>query len=372
MTAIPSTPPTASGSTATQLVLMMPDYRIDNPYQLLLAQALAQQGINVQFPNGYRRVFPLFRQLQSCTERVDILHIHWLSPFLKGESWIAKFIYCIKFILDILLTKWSGRKIIWTIHNSAAHETKFPKLERWTQQMLFHLVDHAIVHHRSTAAKIAQTYRVAPTKLSVIPHGHYRGVYGNAIDSKQARQQLGLPETGLIYLNLGMLRPYKGIEHLLEIWRQHQSVLAGSTLLIAGKPLDEAYGDHLIKQAAGLDNIIIHPEFIENDKIPLYFSAADITVFPFERISTSGSLILSMSYSKPSIAPNIASIAETLDEANHLLYQPGQLGGLFSVIQKSHQIDLDMIKDCVSRVCARLDWKDIAEKTNQVYEAASR
>lgn len=354
----------------TLSVLMMPDYRIDNPYQLLLAEALEQQGVKVQFPNGYRRIFPIFRQIQASAERIDILHLHWLNPFIKGGNWIVKFIYCVKFILDILIVKWTGRKVVWTIHNAMAHETEFPKLERWTRQILLYLVDRAIVHHHATAAEIIQIYRVSSSKLAVIPHGHYRGLYGYAVEPQQARQQLGLPKTGRIFLNLGMLRPYKGIESLLEIWRSHPTALSESTLLIAGKPLSEAYGHHLIQQAAGLNNVIIRLEFIENDQIPLYFSAADITVFPFEQISTSGSLILAMSYNKPSIAPDIASIAETLAEANHLLYLPNQPNGLFSAIQKSHQIDLDAVKDCVNQVCARLDWKDIAEKTSQIYRAA--
>ena len=352
-------------------VLMMPDYRIDNPYQLLLAQALEQQGVTVQFPTGYRRIFPILRQIQASPKRIEILHLHWLSPFIKGKSWIVKFIYCAKFILDILLVKWTGRKVVWTIHNSISHEAKFPRLERWTQQALLYLVDRVIVHHHATAAEIVQIYRVAPTKLAVIPHGHYRGVYGAAIDPLQARQQLGLPEAGRIFLNLGLLRPYKGIEKLLEIWRNHQSILAGSTLLIAGKPLNEAYGRRLIEQAAGLEHVIIRAEFVEDDQIPLYFSAADITVFPFEQISTSGSLILAMSYNKPSIAPQIASVAETLDGANHLLYQPDCRDGLLSAIQKSYKIDLDIVRDCVSRASARLDWRNIAEKTHQVYREAS-
>ena len=48
---------------------MMPDYRRDNPYQQLLADAIKAAGCGVEFPNGYRRVLPIYRAVARIGRR---------------------------------------------------------------------------------------------------------------------------------------------------------------------------------------------------------------------------------------------------------------------------------------------------------------
>jgi beta-1,4-mannosyltransferase len=348
-------------------VLMMPDYRCDNPYQTLLSNALEQEGVIVSFPEGYRRIFPIYRAVQSSVEPISVLHLHWLDPYLKGGTLFIKFCYCIKFLLDILWVRATGIRVIWTVHNVVSHNAKYPRLEKLTQQGLSWLVHNVIVHHSSAVQEVAQQYGLNPAKITAIPHGHYRDIYEPAISPAAARQKLGLPDTGRVYLNLGMLKPYKGLERLIQIWKDNQDALQGNTLLIAGQALDEDYGKCLEKQAFSMGNIILHNTRVEDNQIHLYFSAADVIVLPFERILTSGSLILAMSYSCPIIAPRIGSIPETLATADLLLYAEAQ--GLLHTIMKSTQVDLMTLRQVVTQVCDRLDWGKIANKTHQLYQS---
>ncbi|MCL6435188.1 MAG: glycosyltransferase [Leptolyngbyaceae cyanobacterium HOT.MB2.61] len=351
----------------TMHVFMTPDYRVDNPYQTLLTQALEAEGADVQFPVGYRRVFPIFRAIKSSAAPIDVLHLHWLNPYLKGSNWLVRWIYTLKFLVDVLITKLSGVRVVWTVHNARSHEALFPALELWAQQTLAKLSDRLIVHHNAAMDEIVPMYRFSPAKVSVIPHGHYRNNYGPAVDPQFAREMLGLPTTGRIYLNLGMLRPYKGVENLLNLWQTHADLMAGHTLLIAGKPLDEAYKQHLVEQASQIRGVLIHPVFVEDSQIPLYFSAADVVVLPFERILTSGSLLLAMSYGKPIIAPRTGGIAETLGKADELLYEPTDEQGLLYAFKQSMQTDLNELSELVNKECDRLDWAAIAHKTHQLY-----
>jgi len=346
-------------------VLMMPDYRIDNPYQTLLSNALQQEGATVQFPVGYHRIFPIYRAIRKSSKPITVLHLHWLDPYLKGKTSLIKLVYCIKFLIDILLTRWAGVKVIWTVHNVVSHNSRFPFLELWTQRILTRLIDRTIVHHRAAVDEIIRQYKLSSHKIEVIPHGHYRDVYKSAIDPSEARQKLDLPESGKIYLNLGMLKPYKGIERLIQTWKDHQVVLANSTLLIVGKALDERYGQILVEQASGSENIILRNTFVESDRIHLYFSAADVVVLPFEYILTSGSLILAMSYGKPVIAPRSPGIVETIGAAAQLLYHSQELA---DAIQKSTQIDLDMLSQLVNQECDRLSWSSIGKHVYRIYQ----
>lgn len=357
----------ASDSSGQLHVLMMPDYRVDNPYQSLLSKALESQGVQVHFPWGYRRVCPISRAVKTSKQSFDVVHLHWLDPYIKGERGITKLVYALKFLVDVSIARLLGVRVIWTVHNQLSHNTRFPKLELWTNRMLVKLVDRIIVHNSSALDYVAKEYWSDISKAEIVPHGHYREVYGSAIDQVEARKELGLPLIGRIYLNLGMLRPYKGLERLLKIWSENREILAGDTLLIAGKALDEAYGLKLSQLAAQTKGVILYSKFVEENKMHLFFSAADVVVFPFENILTSGSLILAMSYGKPIIAPRLGGIPETIGVADSLLYDSEDDRGLLHALKKSTQVDLSELSQLVTQACAQLDWSKIGQKTSHIY-----
>lgn len=353
----------------TLSILMMPDFRIDNPYQSLLSQALESQGVKVEFPQGYRRVFPIFRAVSGKSQSFKLLHLHWLSPYIKGEKRLTKTLYAVKFLIDIALTRLRGLKIVWTVHNQVSHDAKFPGIELWTRRILAKLVNRVIVHSHFTLAAIARAYQLQPSKIEIIPHGHYREIYSPPVDPEDARKKLDLPLGKRIYLNLGMLKPYKGLEQLITLWQERHLSDQG-TLLIAGKPQTEAYGQKLKAQIANSSTIKLYPEFIENDDIHLFFSAADLVVLPFANITTSGSLILAMSYGKAVIAPRLGAIEETVSFADQLLYDPKDEQGLLQAIQRSTHISLKELSHKVESACDLLDWAQISQKTLKTYRAA--
>lgn len=349
-------------------VLMMPDYRADNPYQSLLSNALQAEGAKVRFPLGYRRIFPLFREKKSAKPAINVLHLHWIDQYIKGEIWITKLIYGIKFLVDVLLVQLSGCRVVWTIHNTVSHDAKFPRLERWVQQRLIQLVHRVIVHSQAALEEVSSVYRFNLSKATVVPHGHYRSVYKPAINPTQARNLLGLPERGRVYLNLGMIKPYKGIESLLHTWQRDLEHESDRTLLIVGKATDEKYGQTLLEQANTMPNVILRHGFVDDDQLHLYFSAADVVLLPFSKILTSGSLILAMSYGKPVIAPKIGSISETLGQASALLYNSNDSYGLSRAIEASTHLCLKTIRQQVIEACDRLSWQHIAKTTYKLYQ----
>jgi beta-1,4-mannosyltransferase len=351
-------------------VLMLPDCRDANPYQALLARSVESSNVKVFFPQGYKRIFPLFRSVQG--QRISIIHLHWILPYLKGRHKWQKLFYSLKLLLDIALVQASGVRVIWTVHNQITHDTPHPQLELWIRRRLAQQVDRLILHSSTPSDSIAHSYRISPTKAQVIPHGHYREVYPAKIDRAEARHALGLPPTGNLYLSLGLLRRYKGIESLLTLWREHPEMAAGNTLLIAGKA-SSAYAQELKKLTADLPGVVFIPEFIENDRIHLFFSAATFTVLPYRNILNSGSLILAMSYGVPVIAPRLGNIPESLGKADRLLYDAEDEMGLLKALQLSLEIDQRSLSQQVVEACDRLGWEEIGEKTAHVYEqAASR
>jgi beta-1,4-mannosyltransferase len=348
-------------------VLMMPDYRRDNPYQALLAEAIESHHVKVTFPDGYRRGLPILRAILASPQPIDVLHLHWFDPYVKGTDWITKLFYALKFLLDLFWVRWIGVKIVWTVHNQVEHDTPFPRLEQWVQKRLVKMAHHVILLNQSTLADPNAPYYGSPAK-SVISHGHYRPVYAQSIAAAEARKILGLPLHGRVYLNFGVLRPYKGIESLLEVWQASQVDLADCTLVIAGQPNDVAYGQHLMTMMAKIKNVIFYSGFVESEKVHLFFSAADVVVLPYCKILNSGSTILAMSFGKPIIAPHMGSLPEILGDAGQLLYNAANAQGLSGALQKSFDCDLVRLSQLTVEACDRLDWDAIGRKTVQVYQ----
>lgn len=349
-------------------ILIMPDGRSANPYQTLLARSIEKTGAIVSFAEGYRRGLPLFREVLA--QRPDVLHLHWILPYLKGKSCWIRTVYAAKFLLDVLFVKLTGVRVVWTVHNRITHDTPFPKLEQWVRRNLAKLVDRIILHNRSTLEELAQEYQFPLHKATVIPHGHYREVYSERISSLEARKALNLPTTGTIFLSLGLLRPYKGVETLIETWVNNQAAFSNCTLVIAGKA-SPTYSETLQSKIAECSNVILIPEFIEDDRIHLFFSAASIAVLPYKQVLNSGSLILAMSYGLPVIAPRLESIAEYLETADCLLFEPNDDQGLFKAMKLSTESNLDELSQTTIAQCNHLDWYKIGQDTHTVYLEAA-
>lgn len=345
-------------------ILMLPDYRRDNPYQTLLARALERQGYRVCFPAGYRRILPLFRAVRS-DRATRVLHLHWTSPYLKGRSRIGYFLYVVKFLIDVLLVRLAGVRVVWTLHNLVPHETRFPRLDLWCRRILCRLSDAVIVHGTSGEVQARTVLKCPANRIAIIPHGHYRDVYARPIACHKARQSLGLPAGARVFLFFGMIRPYKGLEQLLRVWRTLG--FHDACLVIAGRCLDPQFGREIADLARNTFQVRLVPQFIPDAEIPKYFSAADVVVLPFVQVQTSGSLLLAMSYGKPTIAPRLGDIPEALRGADDLLFEAANETSLKCRLEEARQQDLEDLSRRTRAACDRLDWTRIGRATGDVY-----
>jgi beta-1,4-mannosyltransferase len=167
-------------------------------------------------------------------------------------------------------------------------------------------------------------------------------------------------------LSLGLLRPYKGIEQLLKFWRAHPVISAHNTLLIAGKA-SPSYIAKLQELIADLPTVVLMPEFVADERIHLFFSAASFAVLPYQNILNSGSLLLAMSYGVPVIAPRLGNIPESLGTAAQLLYDAEDETGLLKALKNSLCADEQLLSRQVIEACDRLGWDEIGEKTVYLY-----
>lgn len=344
-------------------VLMMPDYRAGNPYQSMLASGLEKSGVQVAFPAGYHRGLPLFRAV--LRDRARILHLHWLSPYIKGRNVFWQIFYATKLCLDLCLVRVAGVGIVWTIHNRVSHEAQFPRLEQFVQRCVSRLAGLVIVHSDSALREMIRTHALKPERVRVIPHGHYADAYRAAVPTLEARQALGWDADKMVLLFFGMLRPYKNVEGLIEAWKSLPELAERATLIIAGEAEDPAYRGHIANIGRDVPGLNVQMGRIPDEQVHLFFSAADAVVLPFSRILTSGSLLLAMTFAIPVIAPRLDAICEALRGADDLLYDDGiQKALLFAA---SPDADIAGLRVRMKGLCAELGWDRIAGLTVSAY-----
>ncbi len=124
----------------------------------------------------------------------------------------------------------------------------------------------------------------------------------------------------------GWVRRNKGVTQLIRTFRDLQ--FSGVNLLIAGRVNKTTLADELKAESYGEPNIHLHLAFVEYHDVQLYMNAADVGVFPYEDVLTSGAVLLAMSFGKPCIAVRMGCIEEVLNELGAFVYKPEDPGGL--------------------------------------------
>ncbi len=120
-----------------------------------------------------------------------------------------------------------------------------------------------------------------------------------------------------------------------------------------------------------MPGVVWHNRRISNYEMPLYLGAADVVALPFERIQTSGSVLLAMTFGKPVIAPRLGDLPETLSGADDLTYPAGDGRALADRLNESLRTDLADLSARTAGAAARFDWLPIAAQTAAVYRAAA-
>ena len=179
-----------------------------------------------------------------------------------------------------------------------------------------------IVHSSSDRFLVAKRYKIDPKKIHLIPHGLYDH-YGKLMENKKAKHILSLKEDYVI-LSIGLIRKYKGITYLIKAFEQMpEKVIQRSRLLIVGEIWEERIDlFDQINSSKHKDKITLIEEYVPDNKISLYFSAANIVVLPYTRASQSGIAHIAMSFGKPVIVSEVGGLKESMKSYEGTIFVP--------------------------------------------------
>jgi glycosyltransferase involved in cell wall biosynthesis len=122
-------------------------------------------------------------------------------------------------------------------------------------------------------------------------------------------------------LFFGFIRQYKGLDLLLEAMADPRIKESGYKLVIAGEFYeDPANYTNLIRSYQLEDQVFLFNEFIPENKIRYFFSAADVLVQPYRHATQSGVTPLSMHFELPMIVTDAGGLKEmVIDKISGLI-----------------------------------------------------
>jgi beta-1,4-mannosyltransferase len=349
-------------------VVFLPDWRVGNPYQSLLAQALVDQGLRVGFHAMPRGLFALNR-LPAWVRKNKTLHLHWVNDLIAHLVWPQNALLrrfkrgCLW--LDVMLLRARGTRVVWTVHNLVSHESSDPVAETAARRLLARCCSHLVVHSASAVRELEAAWAMdLSRRASVVPHGNYDGCYPLAEGEPDAlRQRLGVPPEALCILFFGAVRRYKGVLALVQAMRkvQRQDV----RLVIAGKPNEPRLRAEL-EDAAGADNrILLALDFIPDEAVAAFFSLAHAVVVPFERTLTSGSVVLAMTLAKATLLPQEAKVFDVADERTSWFFHSQD--NLSALIDTMAWGELTTRGRHARDVADSLAWSGVASSLKRIY-----
>lgn len=286
--------------------------RRENPYTCILYEAMREEGWDTLE----------FDFLKALLIRTDVLHVHWLETYSGVRGSVQARINSLALMAVLHVARARGTTIVWTMHNAKAHDGRRPELERRLQEFMLARADRVITLSEAARSEGQRRFPGASAKFEVAPHPHYADYYPPAVDRREARDRLGLPQEAFVFLYLGQIRRYKGLEILLEAFKA-ANVDGRHVLLIAGNPSPAEYETAIRAALDGDPCICFEGGFIPDDRLGLYAGAADVGVLPYLDILNSGSALLLGSFGLPIVTPRLGALTEFVTELGEgILYDP--------------------------------------------------
>lgn len=340
-------------------VIMVSRVRM-NPYVHLLAAALeqAEPGLTCRLADS---LTPGAFAAWSKDGRVDVIHLHWGELLYRSSSRLRSIRRLALFAMGLAAARRAGARLVYTAHNVERHEDG-GLLDALADALIYRLVDAVHVHDADAAQQVVLRRR--PRLVAIIPHGNYMGVYADSVTRAEARRRFDLPEQAFVYLSLGQVRPYKGLDLLLSAFRSLDG--EGLRLVIAGHPHNAAFGAALEGQARGDGRVRLDLRFIADDEMQFYLRAADVCVLPYRSGTTSGSALLALSFGVPLVAPNAPPFVHLVNAQNGILFgsEPDALAAALAAAQG---LDTAAAGRAALAVAQSLDWRPIALRHAAMY-----
>jgi glycosyltransferase involved in cell wall biosynthesis len=227
----------------------------------------------------------------------------------------------------------------------------------------FGAMDAVVAHSEHGARRLREQVGLDPDRVRVIHHGAF-DYLTHLPEEKPLPPELEGAE-GPVILFFGLLRPYKGIDTLLEAFRR----IDGAELWIAGNPrMDVEPLRRLAAEASGRVRFL--PRFVEDAEIPAIMRRAGVVVLPYRDAEHSGVLYAALAFGKPLVLSAVGGFPEVADQgAAHLVppEDPAALAATLSKLVTDEGARAELGEAAARAAAGAYSWDEAARQTLALY-----
>jgi glycosyltransferase involved in cell wall biosynthesis len=187
--------------------------------------------------------------------------------------------------------------------------------QRRAQRRLYERVDHVVVHSGHGRDRLVAELGLAAERITVIPHGAFDHLA--ALPARLPPELAGTPPGVPVVALAGLLRPYKGLDVLLEAWRG----VDGAELWVVGLP-------RMPLPAALPPGVRLVPRFVPDAELAGVLRRADLVTLPYREIDQSGVLYAALGLGRPLLLSAVGGFPEVAATGAAQLVAPGDPGAL--------------------------------------------
>lgn len=240
-----------------------------------------------------------FTWKQALIGSWDVLHLHWPESLLRASGRAKKWAKYALFLA--LMTRVAvGRPGVWTVHNESPHE-RGARVEAFLLGLWSRVTRRNVYLYPSVTP--------ADQRSVFIPFGDYSHLADELLTTYSRERE---PRRILLF---GLLRPYKGIEQLLEAYIELVARNPDTSLAIMGRPIDEAYGRAVEERVRGVSHLDFRGELIEYEELVGEITRSSFVALPYRRMYNSGAALLALSCGTPILVPTSPTMEDLRAES---------------------------------------------------------
>jgi len=296
-------------------------------FALMLAREYQRNGHEVRmftFQRQYPKLlFPGGDQTTEFSQGPDILIEKVFTPYQPG-TWKTALEKINEFAPDVLVLSyflpwfapsyaWISKrltnvKVICLAHNISFHE-KWPGADLLTRR-LFQNCDRIVLLSRACMEDLRKKMPGSIAEKAVQGFHPIYDFYPKGGDAKRTRDK---EQPTLLFF--GLIKPYKGVDVLLDVLKQAIQRIPDLKLIIAGA----VYGDQKRYTSQirrlGLDSHVeTHFQYVTDAEVASFFTRSQVCVLPYKTATQSGVIATSYSFDVPVIASDVGGLGEYISD----------------------------------------------------------
>jgi glycosyltransferase involved in cell wall biosynthesis len=243
-------------------------------------------------------------------ERPDVLVLQW---------WTGAVLH--SFCLLAWFVRRRGARVVVEFHEvQDVGEQRMPLVSGYVDAglpWLLRTADAFIVHSEFDRVALEKRFGLGGRPVALIPHGPYQQF--SAVERRPVS-----PGEPCRLLYFGVIRPFKGVEDLLQAWEEMgDDEASGYHLTVVGETWEGCTRPaEMVAASRHRDRISFVNRYVTDEEVAGFFAAADVVVLPYLRSSASGPLHIAMAEGLPVVLTSVGGLVEAARDYEGAVFVP--------------------------------------------------